>query len=153
MRSLIILLIISIGIISCEENDPGSDTIDKIPNIAADPNLEAVSKTETIGELELTSIYEKSAQVHSYFGQGEVTWNFGESTVIINNTNKDDSKEDSFDSGEYDYSLEDSNQMGVSNLFVDGQNLGLFYYENGHDSLTVFSEQANGLILNFLRNP
>ena len=153
MKNLIISLIALVGIVSCDQTDPGPSTVVEVPDVVNDPDLEAVSTSETIGELQLLITTARSTGINTYFDPGEITWDFRVSTLEVNNKNTDASKEDSFDTGTYQYSLEASDQAGVSNLVVDGEILGLFYHVNGADSLTVFPPATDGHILNFIKNP
>jgi len=84
------------------------------------------------------------------FNEGEITWEFGDESVVINNQNTDESKEDAFDSGTYPYQVIDDANSQYHQLEVNEVNLGRIVYL--YDStMTVDQREVDGFQYLFSR--
>lgn len=119
MKRILILLISSLTLINCSENV--SDT---------QPNATEVfwSLTNTKGGV---------ADINDNFEIGKIKWVFNEfsETLIVNNENTDNSKQDGFDTGEYSFSVSAINNELF--LFIDSIEFGTF---SASDTRLVINE-------------
>ena len=123
------LLIITLGFIlaGCEKED-------------INPTLET--------EWYLTNVSGGIAGVNYHFTPGTITWTLGAETLVVVNNNTDETKFDSYESGQYTYQIVED---GIGEkLVIDNASLG--YLDLQFDSLTVDPNKggaADGFVLTF----
>ncbi len=109
MKRLIYILLSFTILLSCSNDD--------------DSNPEIVVSGLS-GKWNLVNVSGGFIGVDHDFATGVIVWDFNETnkTVVITNTNTDDTLEDSFPTGTYDFLIIDN--QGVNELMVDNRNLG-----------------------------
>ena len=110
--------------------------------------------TSLRGMWKLVEVNGTIAGIRDQFEPGTIQWNFNTSntTFTVVNNNTDESKQDVFESGTYNYSITNNDmtpETCARSLVLDGTNYGCYIVTN--TTLQINQGEADGIILKFIR--
>jgi len=110
--------------------------------------------TSLRGVWKLIEVNGTIAGIRDQFEPGTIQWNFNTSntTFTVVNNNTDESKQDVFESGTYNYSITNNDmtpEICTRSLVLDGTNYGCYIVTT--TTLQINQGEADGIILKFIR--